>query len=141
MWENFISMSSMLTKLAPERRKRRARVRLLAYGGQTLIRLRRYCRLFPASAPACYSSIPDFEHWREWESICQHFNKRPRDEYFVIPRGRVLVQHNTGRGLIYHGDATPGATLKRIAKLFRLSTWTAQADLHYMCDADDLFDD
>ena len=83
----------------------------------------------------------NFEHWREWDSICQHFNKRPRDEYFIVPRGRVLVQHETGRGLIYHGDATPGATLKRIAKLFRLSTWTAQADLHYMCDADDLFDD
>ena len=83
----------------------------------------------------------DFEHWREWESICQHFNKRPRDEYFVVPRGRVLVQRNNGRGLIYHGDATPVATLKRIAKLFRLSTWTAQPDLHYMIDADDLFDD
>ncbi len=83
----------------------------------------------------------DFEHWREWESICQHFNKTQHDEYFVVPRGRVLAQRDSGRGLIYHGDATSGVTLKRIAKLFRLSTWTAQADLHYMIDADDLFDD
>jgi hypothetical protein len=83
----------------------------------------------------------DFEHWREWDSICQHFNKTQCDEYFDISRGRVLVRRNTGRGLIYHGDATPGATLKRIANLFRLSTWTAVIDDHYRSDFDDLFDD
>jgi hypothetical protein len=83
----------------------------------------------------------DFEHCREWESICKNFGRNKDDEYFVVPRGRVLVQRNTGRGLIYHGDATPGATLKRIAKLFRLSTWTRQTDGHYMIGVDDLFDD
>ena len=99
--------------------------------------------LQPASSVR--TSLPlidsDFEHWCEWDSICQRFNKRPRDEYFDVPRGRVLVQRNTGRGLIYHGDATSGATLKRIANLFRLSTWTAQTDGHYMIDAGDLLDD
>lgn len=85
----------------------------------------------------------DLEHWREWSKVCKEFGKLPSDEYFEVPRGRVLYDVGQGRGVIYHGRSTPPERLRGIAEAFRLQAWRAAVDLHYeMGDAvDELFDD
>ena len=78
----------------------------------------------------------DFEHWKEWSAICHHFDREPRDEYFCVARGRVLVRRTDQHAVVYHGNTLPMAVLKRIARIFRLSTWSPQFDEHYGNDAD-----
>lgn len=83
------------------------------------------------------------EHWREWPNVAPQFGRSAKDEYFCVPRGRVLILHQTGQGMIYHGSATTPARLELIAAEFKLEKWKAAIDLHYEFGeaADGLFDD
>ncbi len=38
----------------------------------------------------------DFEHWREWPSVCQHFHKTKGDEYFGVPRAAFWCSATLG---------------------------------------------
>lgn len=94
---------------------------------------------------SCLERLIDsnLEHWREWPKVCSKFGKLPSDEYFDVPRGRVIHDAGQGRSVIYHGSATPPERLPMIAKAFGLDEWIAAVDLHYeMGDAiDELFDE
>lgn len=83
------------------------------------------------------------EHWREWPDVALRLARAADDEYFCIPRGRVLIRQSTGEGMIYHGSATTPARLELIAAEFKLENWKAAMDLHYEVGeaADALFDD
>jgi hypothetical protein len=83
------------------------------------------------------------EHWREWPDVALRLARSADDEYFCIPRGRVLMLSTTGQGMIYHGSATTPARLELIAAEFKLENWKAAVDLHYEFGgaADALFDD
>ena len=85
----------------------------------------------------------DLEHWREWKHIAALFGKSASEEYFSVPRGRVLLHQRTGRGVIYHGSSTSPDRLAVIAAEFQMTDWKAAIDPHYqMRDAaDELFDD
>jgi len=65
------------------------------------------------------------------------------DEYFSIPRGRVLWNAANQTSVIYHGNGTDQSRLQQIAKVFKLTKWTAHPDIHYMMGsaADRMFDD
>ncbi|BBO31095.1 hypothetical protein [Lacipirellula parvula] len=83
------------------------------------------------------------EHWREWPNVAPQFGRSANDEFFHVPRGRVLMRRQTGQGMIYHGSATTQARLALIAAEFKLENWKAAVDLHYEVGdaADALFDD
>jgi len=83
------------------------------------------------------------EHWREWPDVALRLARSADDEYFCIPRGRVLIRSTTGQGMIYHGSATTPARLELIAAEFKLENWKAAVELHYEFGgaADALFDD
>jgi phosphoglycolate phosphatase-like HAD superfamily hydrolase len=85
----------------------------------------------------------DLEHWREWPRVCHHFARPKEDNYFDVPRGRVLLNRKTNRGVIFHGNETPSVTCELIAKLYALINWSAHIDEHYLmgAEADALFDD
>lgn len=83
------------------------------------------------------------EHWREWPDVALLLKRSADDEYFCIPRGRVLISQRTGQGMIYHGSATTLARLALISAEFKLENWKAAIELHYEFGeaADALFDD
>jgi hypothetical protein len=83
------------------------------------------------------------EHWREWPNVALRLARSADDEYFCVPRGRVLLRRDTGQGMIYHGSATSPARLELIASEFKLTNWKSAVDLHYEFGdaADALFDD
>lgn len=85
----------------------------------------------------------DLEHWREWPDVALRLARSANDEYFCVPRGRVLLRSKSGQGMIYHGSATTRARLELIAAEFNLKNWKAAIDLHYEVGdaADALFDD
>ena len=85
----------------------------------------------------------DLEHWREWKHVAALFGKSAQEEYFNVPRGRVLLRQRTRQGVIYHGSTTTATRLKVIAAEFQLTDWKADLDPHYeMGNAvDDLFED
>lgn len=84
----------------------------------------------------------DLEHWREWPNVCQHFGRSKADNYYDVPRGRVLIDRKTGGGIIYHGNSTSSAERELIAKLYVLTQWDGHIDEHYLmgAEADALFD-
>jgi hypothetical protein len=84
----------------------------------------------------------DLEHLKAWSAVAAHFGRREADNYFDVPRGRVLWSRETDCGIIYHGNETQPATLKRIAKLYGLIKWNGHIDEHYLMgdEADALFD-
>jgi hypothetical protein len=85
----------------------------------------------------------DLNHFEEWDKVAKKFGKSSRDEYFCIPRGRVILDTKRNRSVIYHGSSTNKARLVKIAEEFRLENWIAAVDDHYeMGDGvDALFDD
>jgi hypothetical protein len=85
----------------------------------------------------------DLNHFEEWPKVAARFALTPQDEYYDVPRGRVLLRQKTGEGLIYHGNATSKARLRKIAATFQLSTWKARRNEHYDMgpEADALFED
>ena len=85
----------------------------------------------------------DLSHSESWLKICHAFGMTDDDEYFIVPRGRVLYQSIDGRGLIYHGRGTSQRRLKAVAKVFRLTSWISRLDDHYAVgrDAYRIFED
>jgi hypothetical protein len=84
----------------------------------------------------------NLNHVDEWPGVAQKFGKTARDEYFIVPRGRVILHGRTGRGVIYHGTGTSAERLKPIAAAFNLANWKAVVDLHYETGAalDDIWE-
>lgn len=85
----------------------------------------------------------DLNHWEAWPEVAAKFGLSSDDEYYDVPRGRVLLRQQTGEGLIYHGNATSKARLRKIATFFRLAKWKAQRNEHYDMgpEIDALFED
>jgi hypothetical protein len=78
-----------------------------------------------------------------WSKAAGKLKTNPRNEYFSVPRGRVLLDAQNSTGIILHGPATSIERLRMIAELFGLSTWRSEQDCHYFMgtDADSLFMD
>jgi len=85
----------------------------------------------------------DDAHNDSWPDAAMRFGLTDFEEYFSIPRGRVLWSPAKQTSIIYHGNATTPQRLKEIAAEFSLKTWESRTDIHYMMgDAiGDLFDD
>jgi hypothetical protein len=85
----------------------------------------------------------DLTHLDAWPTVAAQFHCSRDDDYFVVPRGRVLFERRSDAGVIYHGNETDAATLRRIAKAFNLKRWRAEVDEHYLMGsaADQLFGD
>lgn len=98
----------------------------------------------PTGEPGTLSLVDsDLLHVCEWPTIAHYFNESPDTEYYVVPRGRVLFDLDRQRGIIYHGNATTKARLRKIAARFGLVDWESRLDDHYLTGeaADDLFRD
>jgi hypothetical protein len=80
-------------------------------------------------------------HSESWPEVCRRLGHSPDVEYFMVPRGRVLFHSATGRGLIYHGQATTPERLAAVARVFHLTSWSSQLDDHYATgdDLDQIF--
>ncbi len=78
-----------------------------------------------------------------WPEAAMRYDAGEDDEYFSIPRGRVLWNPVKLQSIIYHGNGTNAARLKEIAAIFKLTDWTTRTDIHYMMGnaADHAFDD
>ena len=77
------------------------------------------------------------DYWEELRSSGE-LEKLPvvmQDEYFRIPRGRVVFRRDQGRFYVYHGNNVTRADLEKIRKAFGLNKadTTFEQDLHY-CD-------
>ena len=85
----------------------------------------------------------NLSHVDEWPNVAQEFGASAEDEYFTVPRGRVVLLANELVGIILHGNATKSDRLPAIARRFNLTNWKAEIDTHYLtgADADSLFDD
>jgi len=85
----------------------------------------------------------DDAHNDSWPDAAMQFGLTDFEEYFSIPRGRVLWSPAKRTSIIYHGNATTPERLNKIAAEFSLKTWESRTDIHYMMgDAiNDLFDD
>lgn len=85
----------------------------------------------------------NYNHSDKWKTAAKRLNKSQADEYFVVPRGRVLLNRRSKEGIVLHGPATTEDRLMRIADEFNLSKWRAEIDSHYFTgkDADQLFED
>lgn len=108
--------------------------------GQKLVAFTHSAERNSSSGPLIDSEL---NHFEQWDQAAPQFALTPQDEYFDVPRGRVLLKHQTGEGLIYHGNGTNGSRLRKIAARFKLSAWSAQRNEHYDMgpEADALFDD
>lgn len=101
-----------------------------------------------AHAPTTKSAGEDWydstkSHDSEWKRVAHRFGKSSDDDYFVIPRGRVLLSRDKKLGRILHGNGTDASRLQVIARRFQLDHWEAVLDDHYLVgkEADALFDD
>ena len=85
----------------------------------------------------------NLSHVDQWPEVAGEFNSTAADDYFTIPRGRVLLLADARVGIILHGTATKSSRLRVIARRFDLTHWRAEIDVHYLtgADADRLFDD
>ncbi len=85
----------------------------------------------------------NFAHVDLWRDAALRMKIDHRNEYFSVPRGRVLFDRRTRTGIVLHGNATNAERQKKIAELFRLTKWRAETDLHYSmgAEADRLFED
>ena len=101
--------------------------------GKTLVALAHPITENASRGPLIDSNL---NHWEEWPKAATKFGLTRDDEYYVEPRGRVLVRPRTGEGLIYHGTSTPKARLRKIAARYRLSKWKAELDEHYQLEPD-----
>ncbi len=85
----------------------------------------------------------DDSHDDRWSEAAARLGVAKQDEYFSVPRGRVLYDPRAKRHIIYHGNQTTGARLTQIAEVFCLETWIGLVDSHYLMGAaaDDYFSD
>lgn len=84
----------------------------------------------------------NLSHADEWTNAARKL-ARTEDEYFSVPRGRVLLDVDSLTGIIVHGPATKPNRLALIARRFGLGRWRAELDQHYFTgeDADGLFEE
>lgn len=85
----------------------------------------------------------NFAHVEEWPKVAVKLGHSPNEEYFAVPRGRVLWDTRRQCGIIIHGSSTGRKCLEAIARRFHLGVeWESEEDLHYSmgADADRLFD-
>jgi hypothetical protein len=84
----------------------------------------------------------NLSHADEWAGA-KKLGRTTEDEYFSVPRGRVLLEVASLIGVILHGPATKPKRLTLIARRFGLATWRAELDAHYFTgeDADGLFEE
>lgn len=61
-----------------------------------------------------------------------------REEYFALPRGRVVYHRDTGRFCVLHGNNVSARELRAVARSFALPGKTTEfvRDIHY-CDLTD----
>jgi hypothetical protein len=87
----------------------------------------------PDKQTAVQAGMLDSEltHAEEWPKIAKKLGRSSADDYFIVPRGRVLHELKTGRAVIYHGNATSTARLVEIAEAFQLTNWVGRLDDHY----------
>ena len=85
----------------------------------------------------------DYNHNDLWPDVALQLRVDPNDEYFSVPRGRVLWDPKKKISVIYHGNATSAERLKKIAEEFGLTNWISHRDIHYTLgsEADGLFFD
>lgn len=76
-------------------------------------------------------------HQAEWSKVRKIFRRDADEEYFSVPRGRVVFDTERERGIIYHGPSTSPERIVEIAKEFQLEEWVARVDEHY-CMGDDV---
>ena len=70
----------------------------------------------------------DLSHDAIWETARHELTGHENDEYFDIPRGRIVWDTAHCSGILYHGNATPTEVFEELAKLFRLPRWEARLD-------------
>ena len=79
------------------------------------------------------------DYWEELRSSggLEKLHESLRDEYFCIPRGRVVFHRDNGRFYVYHGNNVTRADLEKVRKSFGLdkAATSFEKDLHY-CDLD-----
>ena len=73
----------------------------------------------------------DFNHVDEWPRIAGQFGVDSGEDYFRIPRGRVIFDAENEISLLYHGGATGRDRLELIAKTFQLDAHVCRRDEHY----------
>jgi hypothetical protein len=99
----------------------------------------------PAGQPDAVVGICDSEdsHIDRWPEVAIQLGAYPVDEYYSIPRGRVMYDTIRNVSIIYHGNQTDAARLSLIAEEFELVNWVAHLDDHYMMGdaADEYFND
>jgi hypothetical protein len=85
----------------------------------------------------------NLSHTDEWAAVARKLGRTTEDEYFFVPRGRVLLDVDSLTGVILHGPATKPTRLALIARRFGLAKWRSELDQHYFTgdDADRLFED
>ncbi len=74
----------------------------------------------------------DLTHDSAWETARWELLPPPTVEYFQIPRGRILWDTVHRAGIVYHGNSTPEAVFKELARLYGLPRWEARLDEHYL---------
>jgi len=78
-----------------------------------------------------------------WPIAASQMGISPQEEYFSVPRGRVIYDRLRQTAIIYHGNQTTRSRLALIAAEFQLERWESQLDTHYLIgsEVDQLFDD
>ncbi len=85
------------------------------------------------------------DHAEYWEELGKGENQlkvlppKLREEYFSIPRGRVVYHEDTGLFTIYHGNNLSERDLQKVAAVFCLPSLNHvrfEQDIHY-CDLSD----
>lgn len=99
----------------------------------------------PVGQPDAATGICDSDdsHNDLWPEAAMLLDAGTDDEYFSVPRGRVMWNPTERVSIIHHGNGTPAARLPEIAKEFELTKWVPRADINYTMRtaADRLFDD
>lgn len=85
----------------------------------------------------------NLSHADEWTKVARKLRRTTDDEYFSVPRGRVLLDLDSLTGIILHGPGTTRKRLALVARRFGLGQWRAELDAHYFTgmDADGLFEE
>ena len=116
--------------------------------GWNILVLRRQNNFLSCGSSGCGERYGDAitgvkDHADYWEELrCEGklnaLDEPLRDEYFSIPRGRVVYHSDTERFFVYHGNNVKKKDLRKVASFFNLPKGKTifEQDFHY-CDFDD----
>jgi hypothetical protein len=92
--------------------------------------------------PDTHACDSELSHDEKWIEVADQFGRTPDDEYYSVPRGRVLWFPRQNLAKILHGSGTSPERLEVIAQYFRLENWRAEPDVHYSfgTEVDSLFE-